>query len=986
MGKGGKDGGKALLGIVGFAFGFGALGGGIQFGASTALMGGLYGASLASTLWSVFSPQEQENNATTSYSRFDSMMNQVSSEAMIPVVYGRRKWTGNQTWHSASSDGKGLTKDIVLCESPIHGISDIKANDLDIGSLPGCSYNFYDNVAPSNYGVVGSYKNTAWLRANLTVSQQLQGSNPTVSVIVKGTKVKVWDGNAWTKQYSENPAWCLLDYLTNRRYGLGRWVTWDMVDIESFKESAAYCDELITTKVPTTLATVDAVNAKIAELQSYLTANSDLSQETQDATNAEITRLQQSLIDLQSKPVEYTLEITPRYTLNMIISEKQDAIKQLQDILVNFAGFLVFTNNCLGLRIEKATASSYDFDDSNIVADSVIFNGIPSENRPNQYVLGLFDPANNWTQVKTLVDDTVDQKSRGKIVKKELTLTGCTSQSQVLRLGRLFRDIAKLCPVTINFSTTTFAMHLEPGDVVTISQTVVINGERKMLLDKIPVRILEISKKNGTWDIKAQQYNDTIYNDTLGAEIHVKSYVPIENPLSSTMTPPSSLALNEYGWMDKAGTHVSNIDVTWDAVDSVFFRNYIVSYCDGVTWNSLPTLGTSFRIPNVIPQKYYVKVQWQNSVGRVSDAVSSEITVVGNDNPPQPVTGFNAVQTGDNISFTWNASTEPDIKLYEIRMGSSWESSQLVAQTITMPYLWTAENNGTLNFWIKAVDNFGNPSAIPTGKSVNVFGIKPRNVILSFNDTLATAEVQGMYKDIAGGLNVQTVETMGGNAFFGDMFDSTVTYVSNASIELAPIDLGYGIIDTEDYYADPWGDLNIASQETIGSNVAFGDMFSSTVTPVNAKAIAETYVTVNPKYNPRIDNGIGVEYSVSLDNNSYSSKIQSLQKQFTGRYLRVSLRPTGGSLDLRSVNVSVDVPDVEFTIENIDISVTKTHIAFPRKLLTTPSVALFVCDSEGQMAIWKTSNVTNNGFDIELFSLQGNAIAGKVIKGIIRGY
>ena len=38
--------------------------------------------------------------------------------------------------------------------------------------------------------------------------------------------------------YSENPAMCLRDYLLNKRYGLGRWLTSDMIDEDSFKECA----------------------------------------------------------------------------------------------------------------------------------------------------------------------------------------------------------------------------------------------------------------------------------------------------------------------------------------------------------------------------------------------------------------------------------------------------------------------------------------------------------------------------------------------------------------------------------------------------------------------------------------------------------------------------------------------------------------------------------------------------------------------------
>ena len=103
----GKNGGKVALGVIGFAFGAGWLGGGIQFGANTALLGGMYGASLASTIWTA---THQPDQGSTSYN-FDQIMNAVSSEDRIPIIYGTRKWGGNQTYHKTSNNKQSLTKD-----------------------------------------------------------------------------------------------------------------------------------------------------------------------------------------------------------------------------------------------------------------------------------------------------------------------------------------------------------------------------------------------------------------------------------------------------------------------------------------------------------------------------------------------------------------------------------------------------------------------------------------------------------------------------------------------------------------------------------------------------------------------------------------------------------------------------------------------------------------------------------------------------------
>ena len=80
---------------------------------------------------SIWTATHKEKAPTQTYD-FDVLQNQVSSEAMIPIIYGTRKWGGYQTWHNTSSDKQTLTKDVVMCEGEIVGMTELKANDLYI--------------------------------------------------------------------------------------------------------------------------------------------------------------------------------------------------------------------------------------------------------------------------------------------------------------------------------------------------------------------------------------------------------------------------------------------------------------------------------------------------------------------------------------------------------------------------------------------------------------------------------------------------------------------------------------------------------------------------------------------------------------------------------------------------------------------------------------------------------------------------------------
>lgn len=686
----GKSKGKIAFSLLGAAFGGGLFSGGLhQLGASV-LSGAISGLSLGSTIWSATHKPKAEEN----YSRFDVFANTVDSTARIPVIYGTRKYGGLQSYHLASSDGKSLTKDIIIAEGEIQGIYGITANELSIANhttpddpmynvidklgktkqyykypisnthvfslvnvkysdatvsitnggstgndkvlhlyangkttnialqhpsdlasdqsndyscyiykllnyiggigysttldtegwlvvnpaittdppenigaigtivttttvdedgvshttsviTPVSCYNapvsvgitrmaspssYYDfhsgastNDPPSNYMAVGGYRNMAWLRANLVQSDALQGGSPNITYICQG--MKVMDTRTGLVGYSENPAMIVRDYLLSKRYGCGHFVTTSELDEEAFKEVADYCDEPVT----------------------YIDHNGN-------------TRTE------------------PRYTLNIILDTKKKHVEHLQDMFSAFGGFLVFTNNHIGLRIEKSTPVSYAFTDETIIADSIVYTGASTETQPNRWNVTYYDPLQNWTGIKCIIEDTIGQQpypvGRGKVIPKDVTLVGCTRQSQASRLGRLMRDIALLCPLRVQWQTATMAMHLEPGDVVTITKDIIVNGVSQRLFTDLPLRILEISNNKGIYTIRGVQYNDSVYNDSLGSKIVVNNYVGIQK----TITADTAVAL--------ANPRTIN----------------------GVPFDGTENIVTSATLPNVVTAGAYTKI------------------------------------------------------------------------------------------------------------------------------------------------------------------------------------------------------------------------------------------------------------------------------------------------------------------------------------------------------------------------------------------
>ena len=95
-----------------------------------------------------------------------------------------------------------------------------------------------------------TYPNTPILALQVGATEQLNGSAPTTTSVVKGLLVPVWDGASTTTpaislEWSSNPAWIALGLLTNGRWGMGQTYLVQNCVSPSLIEWANYCDEVV---------------------------------------------------------------------------------------------------------------------------------------------------------------------------------------------------------------------------------------------------------------------------------------------------------------------------------------------------------------------------------------------------------------------------------------------------------------------------------------------------------------------------------------------------------------------------------------------------------------------------------------------------------------------------------------------------------------------------------------------------------------------
>lgn len=966
----GKSSGKIIASVAGLFFGaFNPTAFGFAAGVNWAA--GVMGASLFGNIWSAKHKPTQPGQTYT----FDYLQNTANADARIPVIYGTRKWGGYQVWHSTSGDKTVLTKDVILCEGTIDSISAVKANNISIGSLSGCSYEFYNGSPtqspPSNYDTVGGYKNCAWIRASLKSSDQLQGSNPTITCVVKG--IKLYDTRKSTTAYSENPAMIIRDYLLNKRYGLGRWVTSDMLDSDSFEECADYCDEVIAYYVPNTLSTYDAVQNKITALETELAANPGYSDDTKNSIQDSINSLKKSLLSISTQAVSQELITAPRYTTNIILAEKQSHIDDLSQLLATFGGFLVYNGNKIGLRMEKPTEVSYNFTDDNICKTKegrvdIKWETTGLTDAPNQYVMKFYDPANEYVGVKIQSNDFANQLERGKVVTKEVTLDGVTSQSQALRLARMFLAKTKMCYGICTFSTGTHAMHLQPGDVITITHGILANQ---------PMRILQTSEENGKWTIKCQQWNASIYSDYLDQAITYKNYTTVPNAFTETVPNVTSIEFVQNYYLQSDGTAVSTISGTCEIPSYQFYSStYVYVSTDyGATFSYLTSTSTGeFTMQGaIVGQVYVFKAVVVNTANRKSSGfVSQQILCTGKDNPPQDISDFVVAQFYHQFVLQGKVTNDVDFNHCEVRYdGTDWASSVFLATDITsFPcYISNAGvTDGTHVFRIKAVDNGGNYSTNDKEYTLTVRNINTyKNVILSRNDItdgLGTLEnaVQlpsgylvnpsGItYGDVSGYDYTQYPST------YGSTSDTSLTYTSPV------VDMGkLGWVNVNFCFSfESFADIDAINYGMIQGRT-YGDYPT------------DTYENISLPYST----DISVRFS--NDGTTWSNWQTYVSAEYYYRYIQYRIignYTEGSRFFIESLQQYYDVHDVTVT-KTVSVSAGGTVVTYDDPFWSIPSDITMEVTSPNSGVYPRYTNNTKESITITCYDTTGTSVAATV--------
>lgn len=497
-----------------------------------------------------------------------------------------------------------------------------------------------------------------------------------------------------------------------------------------------------------------------------------------------------------------------------------------------------------------------------------------------------------------------------------------------------------------------------------------------------PFVVKSISRaQDFTRKIECIEYNENVYNENY----HIP---PIQYSSGfSKLKDVSDLRASKFLYHDAAGNALYRIGISWNRESQ---GRFVISLsADGDFWElvSRDATGEWYNAESYIEPKF-VKVITSEGL-RQTKGVIAEVSDLDILIPPTDVLGFEVVQTGTKLVAKIEEIHDIDLDHYELRQGSSWTRSRLIGTFTGASYSWDAVDEGTLTFWLKAVDTSGVESEKAAKSICNVLGLPVRNIVYEHDIPDSLWVTTSMVKNSNGYWRIRARKLLQDYDLFADIFGQKPLLMDDAQILLPAVDLGENIIDTSVFWRDSNGKYHLKSKERLGDFALFADIFQHNYTYEKAKYQMSTFLNIKVESYTDGDGRYTIEYRTSIDGENWSEWLPENEKQFAGRFVQVRVRAE--SLDgvsnvyIRKIVVVIDVPDIEEIIENVRISGTTTIEYNKRTFTEIKSISCYTQIKGVQATCWIERQGLSSA-DISILNELGARTDGLLQKMVVRGF
>ena len=896
------------------------------------------------------------------------LLNKQSNDASIPVVYGERLVGGTRVFvETSGSDNTYLYIALVLSEGEINDITEIRIDDkvvtwsADLAdntqvTVNSSDTNFYKNseslitVEPhygtdgqsassllstlSNWGTNHKLSGLAYLAVRFKWNQDVFSGVPKIQAKVQGKKVVTYNASlvAQTASYSTNPAWCLLDYLTNARYGKGLSVS--EMNLQTFYDASQICETQVTP----------------------YSGGSDIN----------------------------------IFDCNTALDTSLSIIENVRELLKGCRGYLPYTAGKYELIIETTGTASITLTEDDII-DGYTLSSPEKNSKFNRVIVSYVNPERNY-QVDEVqfppIDDSglpsADQHATMKTADGEYLLEGrfdfqtITSPYQAEEMAEIIlRRSRESLTLSINVAFNSYDLAI--GDIVNITHS-------SLGFSAKPFRVLSLTfNEDFTIGLNLVEYQSTHYTWATKTQQATIPTTNLPNPFA--IQPPASVTLSDQLIEYNDGTVIVALDISLGASPDSFVDYYQVEYKLSSDTNYIiyaQGSGLTHRVLNVIDQETYdVRVKAVNAFGTSSTYVSAQRTIVGAIAPPSDVEDFSCNIVGDQAHLAWTAVPDLDLAYYNLRYSTAtdgtatWQNSVSLVEKISRPATSVTVPARSGTYLLKSVDKLGNFSSNETAIISNVISAINFNAIATQSEHPDFTGTKTNIIETDNTLRLDSSELF--DSASGDFDDGTGQFDSGLTASDLYASGNYEFSDVIDLGAVYTSRVTASITQTADNLDDTFDERSGLFDSQSSNFDGDTPANCNAH----------IEIATSDDNVTYTSFRNFLIGNYTCRYLKFRLVMTSSDLSstpvVSALTVSVDMQDRILSGNDITSGTSTYTVTFTNAFKSVNYALGLTMENANTGDYFTISNKTINGFDLAFFNSSDTAIS-RDFDYIAKGY
>ena len=667
------------------------------------------------------------------------LLNKISANSPIPVVYGKRKIGGNMVFcETSGTDNEYLYMIFTLAEGQCESCEKIYIDDKEVtwsGALTDGTErtvgsgdsNFYkdstslisatwydgddDQTYNTTVGALSSWtsnhrlRGISYLALKFKWNQDAFSGLPNVHALLKGRKV--YDPNldgtktggsgshredtASTWAWSDNPVLCTLDYMRNSRFGMGIANSYFDDNYADWQTAADVCDVDVT---PYTSA---------------------------------------SAIDLMD--------------MNGVVDTKQKCIDILKMMINGFRGYLNYANGQYKVISESTGSASISLTEDNIIGGLKV-SSMDRNSRYNRVIVTYINPDKNYqtdqAQFPPLDDSGLTSADRHATMKTAdggflqegrfdyPTITNSYQAQElaevILRRSRNNLNVALRCDAT--------GLDLMVGELVNVT-----HGTPSFSAKTFRVQGMQVNA-DLTVELQLTEYQASYYTFATQAQAATIPDTTLPNPFS--VVAPASVTLTDELIEYSDGIVITRLNVAIGASTDKFVQYYQVeTKKTSESDYKIIAKGTelNYHQLNVVDDiEYSVRVKAINSMGISSGYTTATRTIIGATDIPSDVSDLSVSMVGSNqMELTWTPVSDLDISWYELRYqnvtsGATWNQSTPLGKVVRRKSDSATVNAKTGAFLIKAVDKLGNTSAAESIVYTNISGLQAYTNVATYSE------------------------------------------------------------------------------------------------------------------------------------------------------------------------------------------------------------------------------------------------------------